>query len=63
MYIIRLERRGLTKGDPPVLMWLTTQSPMRWGERADATRFKTKGEAWRVAGTLKVNGSWSVEEV
>ena len=62
MYIIRMERRAAVKGDPPLVMWLTSQVPMRWGEREAAMRFKTKGEAWRVAGTLKVSGAWSIEE-
>ena len=61
MYIIRLQRRVGAKDD--VTMWLTSVVPMRWGERNAALKLDTKGAAWRVAGTLKVQGAWSVEEV
>jgi hypothetical protein len=62
MYIIRLTRRVGAKDDPPIMMWLTTSIPMRWGERTSARRFHTKGEAGRVAGALRVVGAWSVDE-
>jgi hypothetical protein len=63
MYIIRLTRRVGAKDDPPVTMWLITFIPMRWGERGKAMRFKTKGDAWRLAGTIRAQGAWSIEEV
>jgi hypothetical protein len=43
-------------------MWLQSEFPVRWGERATAMQFMTAGEAWRVAGKLKPTGVWSVEE-
>jgi hypothetical protein len=55
MYVIRLER-----GE--VVMFLTTIVPVRWGERASAMRFATKGEARRAAGTIKIAGAWSIED-
>jgi hypothetical protein len=55
MYVIRLER-----GE--VVMFLTTVVPVRWGERASAMRFATKGEARRAAGTIKIAGAWSIED-
>ena len=61
-YIIRLERREGAKTDPPVVMWLASQMPTRWGRREQAMRFKTKGDARRAAGVLRIDGAWSVEE-
>jgi hypothetical protein len=48
MYIIRLESRA-SKDAEPVLMWLRSTSIIPWGDRADALRFATKGEARRAA--------------
>lgn len=61
MYIVRLERRSDPKADP-VIMWLVSTQPQRWGEREEAMKFETKGEAWRAAGSIRVLGAWSVEE-
>jgi hypothetical protein len=61
MYVIKLMRR-FTEDEPPLTMWLTSEIPMKWGERDAAIRFHTKGAAWRAAGRIKINGAWSVEE-
>jgi hypothetical protein len=61
-FIIRLERREGAKTDPPVVIWLASQMPTRWGPRGQAMRFKTKGDAERAAGILRMDGKWSVEE-
>jgi hypothetical protein len=61
-FIIRLERRVGAKTDPPVVMWLVSQMPTKWGPREQAMRFKTKGDARRAAGILRMSGAWSVEQ-
>jgi hypothetical protein len=60
MYVIRLER-GSTEADH-VVMWLKTMKPQRWGERATAWRFRSKGEARQAAHSIKIVGTWSIEE-
>jgi hypothetical protein len=62
MHIIRLTRRFGKKDDAPMVMWLTSEIPLRWGERVRALRYQTKGAARRFAGTIHVSGAWSVEE-
>ena len=56
--------RAATTGESaaPLVMWLQSAFPMRWGERATAMQFRTAGEARRVAGKLTTTGVWSVEE-
>jgi hypothetical protein len=61
MYIIRLERSSLD--GQPVVMWLTTALPQRWGERENARRLPSKGEARIAAHTVRIRGTWSIEEV
>jgi hypothetical protein len=58
--IIRLERRSANA--QPVVMWLTTLLPQRWGERENARRLPSKGEAWQAAKSIKISGAWSVVE-
>jgi hypothetical protein len=41
--------------------WLVTISPEGWGERGDAMRFQTRGEARRASDTIKLSGDWSIE--
>ena len=61
MYVIRLER-CLKEGEL-VVMWLKSAGAVvRWGPREDAMRFATKGEARRVARTLRLRDGWSIEE-
>src|SRR5271170_6097824 len=46
-----------------VVMWLKSAGAIvRWGPREDAMRFATKGEARRVARTLRLRDGWSIEE-
>src|SRR5271154_2752120 len=57
MYLIRLERR--VDAGRLVVMWLKSGGAVvRWGPREDAIRFATKGEARRVARTLKLQDAW-----
>ena len=61
MYLIRLERR--VEAGELVVMWLKSAGAVvRWGPREDAMRFATKGEARRIARTIKLRGAWSIEE-
>jgi hypothetical protein len=60
MFIIRLERRSANA--EPVVMWLTTALPQRWGDRASARRFPSKGDARIVAQAIKIRGAWSIED-
>jgi hypothetical protein len=59
MYLIKLERRS--SAAEPVVMWLTSLTPPRWGERQRAIKFETKGEARRAAASIKLAGGWSIE--
>jgi hypothetical protein len=61
MYVIRLTR-VVRQNEPPVVVYLTATAPLRWGERQAAIRFKTNGEARRVAQSLNISGRWAVEE-
>ena len=61
MYVIKLLRRP-HDGELPLTTWLTSEIPLRWGERHDAVRFVTKGAAWQAAGRIRINGAWSVED-
>lgn len=58
-YHIRLERRSGSA--EPVVMWLTSLAPIRWGERNSAMRFPSKDEARRAAASIKLAGAWSIE--
>ena len=61
MYLIRLERR--VEAGNLVVMWLKSRGAVvRWGPREDAMRFATKGEARRVARTIKLLDAWSIED-
>jgi len=60
-YHIRLERR--TGSAEPVIMWLTSLVPVRWGERDGAIKFESKGEARRAAASIKLAGAWLIEPV
>jgi hypothetical protein len=42
-------------------MWLASQIPRRWSDHRHAVRFATRGEARRVANSIKLSGDWSVE--
>jgi hypothetical protein len=61
MYVIKLLRRVSDK-EPPLTMWLSSEVPLRWGSIDAAMRFDSKGAAWRAAGRIRTNGTWSVEE-
>jgi hypothetical protein len=60
-YHIRLERR--TGSAEPVVMWLTSSAPVRWGERDGALKFESKAEARRAAASIKLAGDWFIEPV
>lgn len=59
MLIIRVDRE--MKGRDPISMWLETVSPFRLGPRDQALRFRTEGEANRVAAAAKLVG-WTLED-
>ena len=61
MFVIKQERKD--GAGEPVSMWLRSSVPMRWGERERALRFVTKGEARRVAVSVRLPGVWFVEPV
>jgi hypothetical protein len=42
-------------------MWLLSIVPQRWGDRDQAMRFATRGDARRAAVVLKLSGDWSIE--
>jgi hypothetical protein len=44
-----------------VTMWLRSIVPQRWGDRDQAMRFTSLGEARRAAAVLKLSGDWSIE--
>jgi hypothetical protein len=44
-------------------MWLLSVVPQRWGERDQAMRFMTRGDARRAAVAIKLSGDWSIEEL
>jgi hypothetical protein len=54
MYVI-VWRRGTTT------MWLVSVVPQRWGDRSQAMRFETRGDARRAAVAIKLLGDWSIE--
>jgi hypothetical protein len=58
MYIIRIDREY--GGREPVTFWLKTANPVTFGERADAIKFKNKGEAYNMAADAKLVG-WTLE--
>ena len=61
MYVIRLER--CVKEGELVVMWVKSAGAVvRWGPREDAMRFATKGEARRVARTIKLQDAWSIDK-
>jgi hypothetical protein len=44
-------------------MWLLSVVPQRWGERDQAVRFMTRGDARRAAVAIKLSGDWWIEEL
>jgi hypothetical protein len=42
-------------------VWLRSIVPQRWGDRDQAMRFASFGEARRAAAVLKLSGDWSIE--
>ena len=44
-----------------VAVWLTSTLPVRWGDKAVAMQFQSRGEARRAAAAMKLHGDWSVE--
>jgi len=54
MFVI-VRRRGAET------VWLMPLVPQRWGERAQATRFETRGEARRAAFAAKLSRNWSMD--
>jgi len=61
MYQIKMERRS--GADDPVVIWLTSLTPIRWGGRERAMKFESKGDARRTAAGIKLAGAWSIEPV
>jgi len=55
LYIIRHDN-GAT-------MWLKRELPLAWGDRADAKRYRTKGDALRATARIKVHSTITVEPV
>ena len=54
MFVIVRRRSSVT-------MWLLSIVPQRWGEKNEAMRFSSRGEARRAAVALKLSGDWSIE--
>ena len=44
-----------------VTMYLLSINPLRWTERAQALRFRTRGDARLYAAKLKIAVAWSIE--
>jgi hypothetical protein len=44
-----------------VTMWLLSIVPQRWGDKDQAMRFSSRGEARRAAVVLKLSGDWSID--
>jgi hypothetical protein len=55
-FVIRVERSR--RDVPPIVMWLSSTLPERWGERNAALTFLSKGEARRAAADIKLKGAW-----
>jgi hypothetical protein len=51
----------IVRRDGALTMWLASQIPRRWSDHRHAVRFATRGEARRVANSIKLSGDWSVE--
>ena len=54
MFVI-VRRRGA------ITMWLVSVLPQRWGERDQAMRFHTRGDARRAVVEIKLSGDWTIE--
>lgn len=54
MFLI-VQRRGA------ITMWLVSIIPQRWGDRDQAMRFETRGDARRAAVAIKLSGDWAIE--
>jgi hypothetical protein len=62
MFVVRMLRTS-NPGKPPVEMWLKKTMPPEWGDREDAMRFVTKGDAWQAVSSVQVFGAWTIEEI
>jgi hypothetical protein len=54
VFVISLQRDNVT-------MYLLSTFPLRWTERKQAMRFRTKGDARAYAAKIKSAGVWSIE--
>jgi hypothetical protein len=53
----------IIRHDNGATMWLKRELPLVWGDRADAKRYRTKGDAMRTVVRIKVHSKITLEAV